>query len=238
VPGVPLHIVQRGNNRAHCFFGDLDRRYYLKCLAEAASARGCAVHAYVLMSNHVHLLLTPISEGAASLMLQDVGRQYVSTINRAHGRSGTLWEGRFKSSLIDSDRYLFTCHRYIEMNPVRAGIATAPGNYAWSSHGYYAGTRRDGIVTPHPLYAALGESSASRRSAFLAMFGNEIPGADLERLRVAINKGWALGSETFLDCMQRQIGRTLRPPRLGRPPKRPAEPSTRSETAGQPEMLL
>jgi putative transposase len=236
VPGVPLHIVQRGNDRADCFFGDIDRRYYLKCLAEAASARGCEVHAYVLMSNHVHLLVTPKTKGAASAMLQDLGRKYVRTVNRAHGRTGTLWEGRFKSSLIDTEKYLFACHRYIELNPVRAGMATAPADYPWSSHAYYAGFRPDRVITPHRLYTALSADPEARRSALLAMFKVAIPQAETESLRTAINRGWALGSEPFLAEMQRQLGRSIRPPRRGRPLKKDGEKATRS--AGQPEMLL
>ena len=126
LPGVPLHVIQRGVNRTACFFGDADRRFYLKCLGKAAAARGCAVHAYVLMTNHVHLLVTPGEAGAAGAMMQDIGRRYVRVINTVHGRTGSLWEGRFKSSLVDSEGYLLTCHRYIECNPVRAGMAAQP----------------------------------------------------------------------------------------------------------------
>src|SRR5512147_2983635 len=106
LPGVPLHVIQRGNNRTTCFFGDADRRFYLTCLARAAAARGCSVHAYVLMTNHVHLLVTPRAEGAVGAMMQDIGRRYVRVLNTLHGRTGSLWEGRFKSSLVDSESYL------------------------------------------------------------------------------------------------------------------------------------
>jgi len=123
LPGVPLHVIQRGNNRAACFFGEVDRRFYLQCLAKSAARTDCAIHAYVLMTNHVHLLVTPGAPGSAAAMLQDIGRRYVRVINTIHGRTGTLWEGRFKSSLVDTERYLLTCHRYIELNPVRAGLA-------------------------------------------------------------------------------------------------------------------
>lgn len=219
VPDVPLHVVQRGNNRSHCFFGDLDRRFYLKCLAQAAVARGCEIHAYVLMSNHVHLLITPRQQGAASAMLQDVGRRYVRNINSIHDRTGTLWEGRFKSSLVDSERYLFTCHRYIELNPVRAGMVTRPGDYPWSSHAHYAGGVPNRLLTPHRLFNELGTSALSRMAAFRAMFGDAMPEGDLNRLRIAVNKGWALGSDQFMDEMQRHLGRAIRPPRRGRPIK-------------------
>lgn len=219
VPGVPLHIVQRGNNRSACFFNDLDRRFYLKCVAEASVARGCEIHAYVLMNNHVHLLVTPRQPGAASTMLQDIGRRYVRNINSLHERTGTLWEGRFKSSLIDSERYLFTCHRYIELNPVRAGIVGKPADYPWSSHTHYAYGIPNGLVTPHRLFNELGTSAFSRMAAFRAMFGDAMPEGDLKRLRIAVNKGWALGSDRFMDEMQRHLGRAIRPPRRGRPSK-------------------
>lgn len=154
LPGVPLHVLQRGNNRNACFFGDADRRFYLRCLAEAAARRGCDIHAYVLMGNHVHLLLTPQEAGATSAMLQDVGRRYVRVINNIHNRTGTLWEGRFRSSLIDSESYLVVCHQYIELNPVRAGMVGGPADYPWSSHLHYRGARTGSFITPHPLYLA------------------------------------------------------------------------------------
>ena len=133
LPGIPLHVIQRGTNRSACFVGDGDRGLYLRCLREAARRHTCAVHAYVLMSNHVHLLVTPSSIGAVAATMQDVGRRYVRLFNQIHGRSGTLWEGRYKSSLIDSESYLLTCHRYIELNPVRAGLVNHPLEYPWSS---------------------------------------------------------------------------------------------------------
>jgi len=155
LPDVPLHVVQRGNNRAACFFNEVDRRFYLKCLATAALARGCAIHAYVLMTNHVHLLVTPSEAGAVGAMMQDVGRRYVRVINSIHGRTGSLWEGRFKSSLIDSESYLLTCHRYIELNPVRARMASDPRDYPWSSYRAHAFGAEDGLVSDHRLYRSL-----------------------------------------------------------------------------------
>lgn len=217
VPGVPLHIVQRGNNRSVCFFSDLDRRFYLKCLREIAAARKCEIHAYVLMDNHVHILATPGAIGGASAMMQDLGRRYVRNVNSIHARTGTLWEGRFKSSLIDTERYFFTCHRYIELNPVRAGIVKLPGEYPWSSHNCYSKGVPDPLVTPHRIYAALGASTEARRAAFQAMFEGPVPDGDIERLRVAVNRGWALGSDEFLDTMEHKLGRSIRPPRRGRP---------------------
>ena len=236
VSGVPLHIVQRGNNRSTCFFGDLDRRLYLKCLALAAAGRGCDIHAYVLMGNHVHLLVTPNAPGAASAMLQDVGRRYVCIVNKAQGRTGTLWEGRFKSSLIDSERYLFTCHRYIELNPVRAGMVRDPGEYPWSSHRFYASGAPDKVVTPHRQYLALGNSGPERAMAFRRLFGDTMEQTDLERLRISLNKGWALGSQSFLEEMGQRLGRPVQPPKRGRPKK--VDERADSASRDQREMLF
>lgn len=219
IPGTPLHIIQRGNNRAACFFGDVDRRFYLKCLAEAAGRRGCAIHAFVLMTNHVHLLVTPRERGAAAAMLQDLGRRYVRIINAIHGRSGTLWEGRFKSSLIDSENYLMTCHRYIEMNPVRAGLAARPEAYPWSSHRHYASGILDRVVTQHSIFDSLGATIAERRASFCALFEKQLDAETLTRIRDAANTCSALGSEAFLRRTESDLGRRVRPPTRGRPAK-------------------
>ena len=219
LPGVPLHVIQRGNNRGACFFTDIDRRFYLKCLARAAAANDCAVHAYVLMTNHVHLLVTPSAAGAVGAMVQDIGRRYVRVINTIHGRSGSLWEGRFKSSLIDSETYLLTCHRYIELNPVRAGLAGHPGAYPWSSHAYYAGTRPDGLVSHYEQFRALGACEAERREAFCSLFAAPMEQHMLEKIRTAINTDSALGSEDFMQAAEAKLGRSVRPPKRGRPGK-------------------
>ena len=234
--GVPLHVVQRGNNRAACFFNDIDRRFYLKCLGDAAVRRRCAIHAYVLMTNHVHLLLTPEREGGASLMLQDLGRKYVQVMNKAHKRTGTLWEGRFKSSVIDSEKYLLTCHRYIELNPVRAGIVARPSNYFWTSHRHYAGATVDPLITEHRIYTELGLAGADRRRKFLQLFDEPIDDVVLGELRSSVNRGWALGSDAFLDRMEDILGHSIRPPRRGRPKKElgPAQP----KLDAQREMLF
>jgi putative transposase len=217
--GVPLHVVQRGNNRAACFFNDVDRRFYLKCLREAAAARGCLLHAYVLMGNHVHLLVSPPEEGAVGAMMQDIGRRYVRIINNIHGRTGSLWEGRFKSSLIDSERYLLICHRYIEANPVRAGLVASAGDYAWSSHLHFTGTRLDPNLSEHPLYLALGNSESERRAAFAAVSRDPLSSRAVDEIRAAINTDSALGSEQFMDHAEAALGRSVRPPRRGRPAK-------------------
>jgi putative transposase len=223
LPGIPLHVIQRGNNRSACFFGDIDRCFYLKCLAEAAIRRNCAIHAYVLMSNHVHLLVTPHEKGAVAGMLQDIGRRYVRVINTIHDRTGTLWEGRFKSSLVDTESYLMTCHRYIEMNPVRAGLASVPSAYAWSSHTHYARGRTNDFITEHALYSRLGANAAERQAAFRSMFEEELDASTLERIRYAANSGSALGSEAFLRETEVRLGRSVRPPIRGRPVQTPNE---------------
>src|SRR5438874_712623 len=186
LPGIPLHVIQRGNNRALCFLADGDRRLYLRCLGDAAARHRCAIHAYVLMSNHVHLLATPSTVGAIAAMMQDMGRRYVRLFNQIHGRSGTLWEGRYKSSLIDSDSYLLTCHRYIELNPVRAGLVEHPLQYRWSSHAHYALGAKNQLITRHTLFDAL----AGGRDGFLAQFSEEIKPEVIARIRVTANKGW------------------------------------------------
>jgi putative transposase len=223
LPGIPLHVIQRGNNRSACFFGDIDRCFYLKCLAEAAIRRNCAIHAYVLMSNHVHLLVTPHEKGAVAGMLQDIGRRYVRVINTIHDRTGTLWEGRFKSSLVDTECYLMTCHRYIEMNPVRAGLASRPSEYAWSSHMYYACGRSNDLITEHALYSGLGTNAEERQAAFRSIFEDELDASTLERIRYAANTGSALGSESFLRETEVRVGRSVRPPVRGRPVQTPEE---------------
>lgn len=196
--GVPLHVVQRGINRSACFFGHADRRFYLRCLACAAATRGCAVHAYVLMSNHVHLLVTPAAKGAVGAMMQDIGRRYVRVLNTVHGRTGGLWEGRFKSSLVDSESYLLACHRYIECNPLRAGIVSDVAAYPWSSHGHYAGMRFDPFIAEHPQYHALGETVDERYCAFRALFAAPLPAPALATIRTAANTDSAIGSEAFM----------------------------------------
>ena len=197
VPGQPLHIVQRGNNRTHCFFTDADYHFYLDCLADAASHFGCRIHAYVLMTNHVHLLLTPDTSTSPSLALQSVGRRYVRYVNHRYNRSGTLWEGRYKSALIDSERYFLVCSRYLDLNPVRAKMVNHPGEYPWSSCSVYAEGVANALITAHPLYSQLGTSTESRCAAYRALFSNLIGEADFAALRVATETGTVLGNEHF-----------------------------------------
>lgn len=195
LPGVPLHVRHRGNNRAACFFNDVDRRFYLKCLAQAAGRHGCAVHAYVLMPNHVHLLLTPSAIGATGRMMQDIGRRYVRVINTVHGRTGTLWEGRFRSSLVQDERYLLNVHRYIERNPIRAGLARLPGDYAWCSYGHYSGTYANPLITEHATFRALGPTLTVRRAAFCELFAEDLDAHMLKQIRDAIDTETPMGAQ-------------------------------------------
>jgi putative transposase len=162
LPDVAMHIVQRGNNRNECFRIDTDRIVYLSILRELSAHTHCAIHAYCLMTNHVHLLLTPESDAGPSTLMRDLARSYASYFNRRYKRTGTLWEGRFRSCLVDSARYVLGCYRYIEMNPVRAGMAGSPDAYPWSSHRTNTGRSRDGLITHHPEYSTLTTAAYSR----------------------------------------------------------------------------
>jgi putative transposase len=217
LPGVPLHLIQRGNNRGLCFRTDEDRRLYLRCLATAAARHECAIHAYVLMPNHVHLLVTPNAVGSVASLMQDVGRRYVRLFNDSHERTGTLWEGRYKSSLVDSETYLLTCHRYIESNPVRAGLVAEPLEFRWSSHAFYALGADDSLLTPHAMFDQLATDDSARRSTFRSLFGEPIETQMIERIRAYTKQGWALGSDSFLERVEAVLGRSARPPKRGRP---------------------
>ena len=213
LPGTPLHVIQRGNNRASCFYTDGDRSLYLRCPREAARRNQCAVHAYVLMSNHVHLLVTPSAAGAVAAMMQDLGRRYVRLFNKIHDRSGTLWEGRYRSCLIDAEAYLLTCHRYIELNPVRAGSVRHPAQYPWSSCAHYALGSRDTLITRHAMFDQL----AGAMGGFMAWYQDDMDPKVLDRIRATVNQGWALGTDAFLERVQAILGRSARPPKRGRP---------------------
>jgi len=209
VPGQPLHLIQRGNNRQPTFYADEDYRFYLECLYDAASYHGCAVHAYVLMTNHVHLLLTPFSPQAVSRCMQAVGRRYVRYVNQVYRRSGTLWEGRFKSGLIDSEHYLFTCSRYIELNPVRARMVARPGDYRWSSYRGNALGRIDTLITPHHLYESLGDNIRQRSESYRALFSQHLAEGDITAIRIATEEGTVLGDDRFQADVESTLQRRL-----------------------------
>lgn len=229
LPGVPLHVIQRGNNRGLCFRADADRRLYLRLLGQAATRHRCSIHAYVLMPNHVHLLVTPERVGGVAGMMQDVGRRYVRLFNDSYERTGTLWEGRYKSSLIDSESYLLTCHRYIESNPVRAQLVSAPEQYPWSSHRHYARGSPDALIARHAVFEGLDTTELARRRAFVALSETSLDDETLGHIRTTVRQGWALGSKEFLDQLEMRLGRIARPPKRGRPFKRAGTDETSQE---------
>ena len=217
LPGIPHHIIQRGNNRQTCFQDEHDYRHYLADLRQAADKNDCRVHAYVLMPNHVHLLVTPMTEHGVTHLMQDTGRKYVRYMNYRYRRTGTLWEGRYKSSLIDSEAYLLACMRYIELNPVRAGLVCQPGDYPWSSYVSNAQGMIDALLTPHPLMTHLGIDARERQGAYQDLFKNPLDPALLNSIREALNQELVLGREPFKDKIEKLTARQTRPRPSGRP---------------------
>lgn len=217
IPGQPQHIIQRGNNRTDIFGKADDYIFYLECLKEAAQANDLAIHAYVLMTNHVHLLATPAHETSIGKTLQSLGRRYVQYFNYTKRRTGTLWEGRYKATIIDSESYLLTCSRYIELNPVRANMAAHPRDYPWSSYHFHAEGKPDELLTDHSLYRRLGRSAEERQSAYRALFRAHLGEAALGEIRDATNKGWALGGKRFMSKIEALSGRRAAPLPKGRP---------------------
>jgi putative transposase len=211
---MPQHVIQRGNNRAAIFARDADYEFYRECLVVACARYECRVHAYAFMTNHTHLLITPSEPGGISMVMQSVGRRFVRYFNDAYGRTGTLWEGRHKATLVECERYLFACYRYIELNPVRAGLVEKPGDYRWSSHRANAFGTRDPLVTPHPQYRELGVNASARRAAYRAFFGAELDEDLIAEIRSATNTGWALGSSRFRADIGRLLARRARPQRV------------------------
>ena len=229
VPGYPHHIIQRGNNRQAIFTSTADYLMLLALLDENAHKFGVALHAYVLMSNHFHLLATPQTDDGLPQMMQAVGRRYVRYFNDSHARSGTLWEGRYRSTVIEADRYLLACMVYIDLNPVRAGMVREAGDYPWSSHGHHAGLRTDKLVTPHPLYWALGNTPFAREAAYVELVRTGTTPAQQEALTRSALGGWALGNEGFVADLQKRTERRV----VKIQPGRPVRPSI-----NQPEVCF
>ena len=216
--GVPLHIVQRGHNRQRCFFADADYYCYLRWLGEALVQSDCSLHAYVLMTNHVHLLLTPRKAELVPKLVISLGRRYVQHVNRRYGRTGTLWDSRYRSSLVDADAYLLACQRYIELNPVRAGMVEAPEHYRWTSYHANAMGRSDAMLTPHPLYLAFGREAGERQANYRELVRAQFAHATLSAIRLALGQCQPLGDAKFHTEIERRTGlrREVRP--RGRPP--------------------
>lgn len=204
--GLPMHLVQRGINREPCFFAEEDYHCYLHWLQKSAADWNCAIHAYVLMTNHVHLLISAErAEGPAKLM-QSLGRRYVQYINRAYKRSGSLWEGRYKSSVVQAETYLLACMRYIELNPVRAGMVADPAQYRWSSYRHNGLRQADTRLTPHPLYQSLGCDAEERRANYRVLFRSELDDEAIGDIRLALAQNQPLGGEPVRRAYLRRAG--------------------------------
>jgi putative transposase len=214
-PGQPQHVIQRGSNRSVLFVAEEGYRFYLEKLNAACQKYGCDLHAYVLMTNHVHLLMTPQNKGAVGKAMQMLGRYYVQYFNHQYQRTGTLWEGRYKATLLDSEQYLLVCSRYIELNPVRAGMVKHPGDYPWSSFAFNALGKDDVLLTPHPLYNALGDNPEKRHSSYRALFEQRMSERKLAEIRDATNKAWVLGGNRFQEQIERFLQRQAKPKARG-----------------------
>ena len=216
LPGEPQHVIQRGNNKANIFLSEDDYKYFQHYLCEACDRYDCLVHAWVFMPNHIHLLMTPKNENSISKTMQSVGCRYVQYFNARYQRTGTLWEGRYKATLVDAENYLLTCYRYIELNPVRSNLVSRPEEYVWSSYHSNAQGCRDYLTSPHNNYLALGETHESRQKVYRTLFSKKIDEKTLEEVRHSTQKEWALGSEEFNCEVEQLVKRRTRPlPRGG-----------------------
>lgn len=218
--GIPQHVIQRGNNRQACFGSEEDLAFYASCLKEYSEKFSVLVHAWVFMTNHVHLLMTPQKENGVSLLMQALGRRYVQFFNHQYKRSGTLWEGRFKSSLVQSERYFLVCQRYIELNPVRANMVSDPADYKWSSYQCSALGKRSELFSPHPEYLALGSDDQLRQENYRALFSAHVDKAMVSDIRDSLNKGLVLGTDQFKEQIEALFGRRVTVGRPGRPRKK------------------
>ena len=217
LPGYPHHVIQRGNNRQAIFASAADYQALLDLLRDNAQKFGVAIHAYVLMSNHFHLLATPQTADGLPQMMQAVGRSYVRRFNQRHDRSGTLWEGRYRSTLIETERYLLACMVYIDLNPVRAGMVVGAGDWRWSSHAHYLGLQHDALVTPHALAWELGNTPFAREAAYKTLVDAGIGSSQQTALTKATLSGWALGDEDFVQALQKNSTRRMTKNKAGRP---------------------
>ena len=217
IAGIPWHIIQRGNNRSPCFYHEGDYYFYLKQLGEQARKFGCLVHAYCLMTNHVHLLITPPEQDSASLLMKNLGQRYTQFINRTYQRTGTLWEGRFKSCLTQEEGYVLACYRYIELNPVRAGIVFHPRDFPWSSFSRNGDGRPNKIITSHRQYVNLAAFREERLTNYRELIEEVLDEGELSAIRGATNSNYVLGNSRFQKEIELALGRRTRPGRPGRP---------------------
>ena len=217
VPDQVHHIIQRGHDGQLAFRAAEDYLFFLRCLRDAAKRFQVAVHAYALMPDQIRLLATPADEIGLARMMQWVGRYYVPYFNRRYQRSGTLWQGRYKATVIDAEQYLMLCSRFIELYPVRAGLAAQPADYAWTSYMHHIGASPEGLITDHALYWALGNTPFEREAAYRALAEHALTDEQVAELDAAVMKGWALGSPLFKTTIEKQGGRRVQPIKRGRP---------------------
>jgi putative transposase len=215
--GIPQHVIQRGNNRQVCFASEQDFAAYANWLKAYVKKFQVDLHAWVLMTNHVHLLCTPRVDNAVSHLMQALGRQYVRYFNFSYKRTGTLWEGRFKSCLVQEESYLLQLYRYIELNPVRAGMVVQPSDYIWSSYQINALGKESELCTPHDCYLALGRDAAQRQANYRELFQSHVDGELLESIRLAVNKGFVFGNSRFAEEIEYLTGRRMAASKVGRP---------------------
>ena len=215
--GMPVHITHRGNNRQDCFYAEGDRAFYLFHLRRLLPNAQCALHAYCLMTNHVHLLLTPATVDSCARLMQRLAQLHTQYVNRTYGRSGSLWEGRFHSCLVQSEEYLLACYRYVERNPVEAGLCDRPGEYEWSSCRTNAHGIIDSAISPHEEYLRLGSGAESRRAAYRELLAEPVPSKTLDEIRAATHGNFALGNEVFTRAVSLALGKRAYRGTPGRP---------------------
>lgn len=217
LPDIPQHVLMRGVDKQATFFAADDYALFLNVLHDTACETECALHAYVLMTNHVHLLLTPGHARALPRLIQGLGRSYVQAVNRRYERTGTLWQGRYKACLVQTDGYLMACQRYIELNPVRAGMVPDPADYPYSSYRHHALGSYDPALTPHSVYCSLASTERERQRAYRRLFETSLERTLIDRIRRDTNACRVLGNELFTDQIGRMLNRRVRPARIGRP---------------------
>ena len=219
LPGVPVHLVQRGHCRDPIFFDRQDYVTYLHWVKVSSTKYDIAIHAFVLMTNHVHILVTPKNGPEISLFMQFIGRRYVPYINHKYGRSGSLCEGRYKASLVQEEDYFLKVMRYIELNPVRANMVDALGHYRWSSYCHNCGVKKIKFIEFHQTYLALGSTEPLRSQAYIDLFQQDLTSAEMKHMRAAWQTGTPLGSDLFIEKVEQQLARKVGHARRGRPIK-------------------
>lgn len=217
--GMTVHVIQRGNNHTPCFFSEGDYRIYLHWLRELSIKTDCTVHAYCLMGNHVHLLLTSGEPDSVSQLMKTLGQRYVQYINRTYERTGTLWEGRFRSSVVQDENYVLACYRYIDSNPVRAGMVQHPSDYRWSSFRVNAGLEPSAWLVPHPALTVLGEDAEARHIAYRKLCDDDLEANMVQHISACTNGGFALGDEPFIGNLASTLNLDVARGKTGRPKK-------------------